>query len=375
MPILWIFAILAVLAIAGYLVGRQRALSSANGSVRDLHSLPIYYGLNVALTTLVPAFGILILWILLQPIVIDSQVSGSIPAEAIPEGSNLSLVMADVRRVANGLDVAVREGALSAEQASNIRSEFTNIRDRLATIGVALGSDVNAPVLRAAQLYRSLSSYGGIAMAVVVLAAALAGFGISSMMTNRDFRARNIVERGVMALLILAASIAILTTAGIVLSMLFETFNFFGQYEWTHFFFSLTWSPSFQGESELGIVPLLWGTLYISFIALLVAVPVGLYAAIYLSEYASKSVRGIAKPAIEILAGIPTIVYGLFALITIGPLLRDYFSGPLGLGDSSSSVMTAGIVMGIMLIPFVSSLSDDIINAVPQAMRDGSFGL
>ncbi|MEM9197168.1 MAG: phosphate ABC transporter permease subunit PstC, partial [Pseudomonadota bacterium] len=110
-------------------------------------------------------------------------------------------------------------------------------------------------------------------------------------------------------------------------------------------------------------------------IALLVAVPVGLYAAIYLSEYASKSVRGIAKPAIEILAGIPTIVYGLFALITIGPLLRDYFSGPLGLGDSSSSVMTAGIVMGIMLIPFVSSLSDDIINAVPQAMRDGSFGL
>ncbi|NNK66819.1 MAG: phosphate ABC transporter permease subunit PstC, partial [Rhodobacteraceae bacterium] len=118
-----------------------------------------------------------------------------------------------------------------------------------------------------------------------------------------------------------------------------------------------------------------WGTLYISFIALLVAVPIGLFAAIYMSEYASPRMRAVAKPLIEILAGIPTIVYGLFALITVGPLLRDYFAMPMGLGESASSVATAGVVMGIMLIPFVSSLSDDIINAVPQAMRDGSFGL
>ncbi len=119
----------------------------------------------------------------------------------------------------------------------------------------------------------------------------------------------------------------------------------------------------------------MWGTLYVSFLALLVAVPLGLMIAIYLAEYASKPLRAFAKPAIEVLAGIPTIVYGLFALITVGPFLRDYIASPLGLGSSSSSVLTAGLVMGIMLIPFVSSLSDDIINAVPQSMRDGSYGL
>jgi phosphate transport system permease protein len=157
--------------------------------------------------------------------------------------------------------------------------------------------------------------------------------------------------------------------------MLFETANFFQQYSWRAFFFGTEWSPDFRGNSQLAILPLLWGTLYISLIALIVAVPIGLFAAIYLSEYASSGVRAIAKPAIEILAGIPTIVYGLFALITVGPMLRDWFAQPLGLGASSSSVMTAGLVMGIMLIPFVSSLSDDIINAVPQSMRDGSYGL
>jgi phosphate transport system permease protein len=141
------------------------------------------------------------------------------------------------------------------------------------------------------------------------------------------------------------------------------------------FFFGTVWNPQFRGGSDLGILPLLWGTLYVSFIALLFAVPIGLMAAIYLAEYASQGVRAVAKPAIEVLAGIPTIVYGLFALITVGPLLRDYLAEPLGLGTSSSSVLTAGLVMGIMLIPFVSSLSDDVINAVPQAMRDGSYGL
>ncbi len=157
--------------------------------------------------------------------------------------------------------------------------------------------------------------------------------------------------------------------------MLFETGNFFSQYSWTHFFFGTEWTPRFSGNSELGMLPLLWGTLYVSLIALAVSVPIGLFAAIYLSEYATPGVRAVAKPAIEVLAGIPTIVYGLFALITVGPLLRDYFAGPLGFGDSSRSVMTAGLVMGIMLIPFVSSLSDDIINAVPQSLRDGSYGL
>ena len=208
-----------------------------------------------------------------------------------------------------------------------------------------------------------------------IIAAAAAGFLFSILRISPEFRARSHAEGWIKFLLIAASTIAILTTVGIVLSMLFETRNFFSQYDWRDFLFSTEWSPNFRGDSALGILPLLWGTLYISFIALAFAVPVGLFAAIYLSEYASPRMRAVAKPAIEVLAGIPTIVYGLFALITVGPLLRDFFAAPMGFGTSASSVMTAGLVMGIMLIPFVSSLSDDIINAVPQAMRDGSLGL
>ncbi|ARC37445.1 phosphate ABC transporter permease subunit PstC [Paracoccus yeei] len=212
-------------------------------------------------------------------------------------------------------------------------------------------------------------------LAGVALILAAAGMAWSLSRTAPDFRARNVVETFVRFLLILCSSIAILTTAGIVLSMLFETGHFFQQYPWQDFLFGTTWSPRFGGGSQLGILPLVWGTLYISLIALAVSIPIGLFAAIYMSEYASPRLRSIAKPAIEVLAGIPTIVYGLFALITVGPMLRDYFAQPLGLGSSGSSVMTAGLVMGIMLIPFVSSLSDDIINAVPQSLRDGALGL
>ena len=218
-------------------------------------------------------------------------------------------------------------------------------------------------------------------MAILVAAVALAGLAVAFARTHKGFRARNAVEQGMLALLVLCASIAILTTVGIVLSMLFETLHFFRMHPWTDFFFGPTWAPNFRGDSELSILPLLWGTLYISFVALLVAVPIGLFAAVYLSEYAGKTVRAIAKPLLEILAGIPTIVYGLFALLTVGPMLARVFGGGeaglLGVDwmAGATSVLTAGLVMGIMLIPFVSSLSDDIINAVPQAMRDGSLGL
>lgn len=210
---------------------------------------------------------------------------------------------------------------------------------------------------------------------IILIGLAVTGFVLALLRISTTFRARKASEGWIMGLLIFASTIAVLTTVGIVLSMVSETLNFFGQYDFRDFFFSTTWSPNFRGDSDLGIIPLIWGTLYISFIALVFAVPTGLFAAIYLSEYAGSRLRSVAKPLIEILAGIPTIVYGLFALVTVGPLLRDYFAEPMGLGQSASSVMTAGLVMGIMLIPFVSSLSDDIINAVPQAMRDGSLGL
>ena len=285
MPVTWTFLIVVVLAIAGYLLARTRAVSTAGGDSRRLHSRPGYYGWNAALWTAVPAVVVIALWRFFQP-------------------------------------------------------------------------DLNRELL--------------FAVAMVLAALGLIG---SLMRTRPEMRARNIVEDFIQGALIVCSSIAILTTLGIALSMLFETGAFFRQYPWHDFFFGTTWSPRFGGGSRLGMLPLLWGTMYVSLIALIVSIPVGLFAAIYLSEYASHHVRAIAKPAIEVLAGIPTIVYGLFALVTVGPLLRDWIAQPMGLGNSGSSVMTAGLVMGIMLIPFVSSLSDDIINAVPQSLRDGALAL
>lgn len=208
-----------------------------------------------------------------------------------------------------------------------------------------------------------------------IVGAGAAGLFVLLATTRGDTRARNRVEALIKAALIGCSVIAIATTLGIILSLVFETNEFFRQYQWTNFFFGTVWRPDFRGNSDLGFLPLLWGTLYVSAIALAVAVPIGLFAAIYMSEYASSRLRSVAKPLIELLAGIPTIVYGLFALITVGPLLRDWIASPLGFGQSGASVMTAGLVMGVMIIPFVSSLSDDIINAVPQSLRDGSLGL
>ncbi|TYB81123.1 phosphate ABC transporter permease subunit PstC [Maritimibacter fusiformis] len=239
----------------------------------------------------------------------------------------------------------------------------------------AVGSFAALSLVRSIGLRQGVETLSVRSIFWLVLSVAAIGCIDAILRSSAGFRARVASEAWIKSLLIAASAIAILTTIGILWSMLFEATQFFRQYDWRDFLFSTDWAPNFRGNSALGILPLLWGTLYVSFIALAFAVPVGLFAAIYLSEYAGQRMRSVAKPMIEILAGIPTIVYGLFALITVGPLLRDHFAQPLGLGDSASSVMTAGLVMGIMLIPFVSSLSDDIINSVPQAMRDGSLAL
>jgi phosphate transport system permease protein len=376
MPLLWILIALLVLAVLGYWLGRSRALASAGGDNRKLHSLPFYYGATAALFTLVPALLVLAVWLVVQPMVIEGRVAARLAPAAAADETALALAMTDVRRVAEGLETAVDAGALSREEMRALDTGETDVRALLADLGVALGAEVSPEVLAAAQDYRRLTRTGNLWRGILVLAVGLAGFALALLRAHKDRRARNTVETGVRALLILAASIAILTTLGIVLSLIFNTIEFFRLYPAAEFFLGTTWSPSFGGGSELGILPLLWGTLYISLIALAVAVPLGLFAAIYLSEYAGRRVRAFAKPLIEVLAGIPTIVYGLFALLTVGPLLMQVF-GRDGLGwmDAASSVMTAGLVMGIMLIPFVSSLSDDIINAVPQSLRDGSLGL
>ncbi len=375
MSVLTTFVALAVLAIAAWLMARHRALAWVQGNPRLLHSLPAYYGWYAALSVLLPALFALVVWLILQPIVVESRVSAQLPAALVADATRAELTMADVRRVAGGLDAAVAQGVLSGEAANGLGAAETDVRGLLASVGVALGGEVSPEVLTAAQDYRAQSHWGAAGRTLVALALAVLGLFWGVSRARGDFRARNRVEQVVLALLMTASSIAILTTVGIVWSMVSETFDFFSKYPIQDFFFSLTWSPNFRGGSDLGILPLVWGTMYITLVSMLVAVPIGLFAAIYLAEYASKPVRNWVKPLIEIIAGIPTVVFGIFALITVGPALRDWFAAPLGLGNSGSSVMTAGIVIGILNIPFISSLSDDIINAVPQSLRDGSLGL
>ncbi|MDA7424284.1 phosphate ABC transporter permease subunit PstC [Thalassococcus lentus] len=379
MPVLWLFLIVIGLGATGYFVGRTRAFGVVGGDRRLLHSLPSYYGWNALIKTVFPAFGVMIVWLIAQPMLINNSISQMIPETEIAEGSSLGLALAEVRRTAEGLDRAIEAGVIEMAMADDPQADVTVITQQLKDAGQIVTSDITRPVLLAAQQYRQTSATATLYMAIAVIAVAFAGMFWGLSQISAKFRARNTVEKAVLAILIAAASIAILTTLGIVLSLIFNTVEFFRLYPAMEFFTSLKWAPSFSGRggaSELGILPLLWGTIYISFVALLVAVPIGLFAAVYLSEYASKPVRSVAKPMLEVLAGIPTIVYGLFALLTIGPILMTAFGDDtVGWMQGQRAVMTAGIAMGIMLIPFVSSLSDDIINAVPQSMRDGSYGL
>ncbi|MEZ5731163.1 MAG: phosphate ABC transporter permease subunit PstC [Paracoccaceae bacterium] len=370
-----LLAVILALAVAGYVFGVRRARASSGGDTRRLHSLTGYHGQAIFLFTAVPSLLFVALWLLIQPVVIDARVSGMLTAADIPDGGSLGLVMSDVRRIADGLNAVARDGALQDGDLAALGSDLGDVRVRLGSVGVALAADVRPNVFDTAIRYRQLGNSGRLTLTVLSVALAIAGLLLSLRRISADFRARNVSEGFVKSLFIASSFVAVLTTFGIVASLLIESVHFFRLYPIGEFLFSLTWNPQFRGGSELGIWPLLWGTLYVSLVALLFSVPVGLLSAIYLSEYATKRFRSMVKPAIEVLAGIPTIVYGLFALITVGPFLRDYFAQPMGLGSSSSSVLPAGLVMGIMLVPFVSSLSDDIINAVPQSLRDGSFGL
>ncbi len=375
MSLTLVATLIAVLAVAAFVLCRRRALSSAGGDIRQLHSLPGYYGWHGALMVAIPSLLLLVVWLIVQPLVIESRLHGYFPEDQIQTDADRTLIMDDVRRVAAGIDVAVAQGALTATQAQDLDTQFTNVRDRLAEVGVALGADVSPAVLVAAQDYRALATVGSLGRALLVLIVAASGLIYAVSVTTKDFRARNRVEMVIYGLLILASLIAILTTVGIVMSLLTESARFFTMYPWHDFLFGLTWNPQFQGNSSFGLIPLLWGTLYISLVSMIVSIPLGLYTAIYLSEYANARVRSVVKPLIEVIAGIPTVVFGLFALVTVGPFIRDWFAQPLGLGNSGASVMTAGIVIGVLNIPFISSLADDIMNAVPQSLRDASYGL
>ena len=380
MPLLWLITIVIILSAVGFIFGRSKAWTlTKDGTVR-LHSLPVYYGANTALKAIVPGFFLVVIWLITQPLIVSNVVSGMIPSDAISAGSSRGLVLSEIRRTADGIDLAISTNVLN--DAIIAEGNLETITDALKEAGAVVTSNITETILDAALEHRSLETAGDVAMSIVPIALTLGGLFWGIREATPDFRARNSVETGVKYLLIGASLIAILTTLGIILSLVFNTIEFFRLYPASDFFFGTEWAPSFSGRggaSKLGVLPLIWGTFYISIVALIVAVPIGLFSAIYLSEYASPRVRSIAKPLLEVLAGIPTIVYGLFALLTVGPLLVSVFGegGVLGVSwqGGGRAVMTAGLVMGIMLIPFVSSLSDDIINAVPQSLRDGSYGL
>jgi phosphate transport system permease protein len=343
--------VIVALSVLGYQLGRARSLRLVGGphGTRNLHSLPAYYGVLTALCCALPALLVVIAWH-----AVDQRIINAITVAHLPQDvrslskSQVDLLLSDVRNVV--------AGNVSADQAS--------------------------PVVRgAAKEYSALESKDRLAMTAVVLAAALAGGILVWLRINPALRARNEVERVTRALLLLSSLIAVLTTVGIALSVLYEAMRFFRMVPLPEFLFGTHWSPQMAIRADqvgasgaFGAIPLFTGTLLIAVIAMVVAVPVGLYAAIYLSEYADRRLRAVAKPVIEILAGIPTVVYGFFAALIVGPMLRDS-GAAFGVSVSSESALAAGLVMGVMIVPFVSSLADDMITAVPQALRDGSYAL
>jgi phosphate transport system permease protein len=343
--------ILLALSTCGYYVGRSRAFAVAGNAanIKNLHSRPTYYGFLTALWCGIPTLLLFGFWLAFESSIITHLVVADLPQAMrnLPE-ARLNLIVNDIRNLVSG----------------NIVS-----------------AEINPVMQAAADHYRSLQATSNAALAVVTISMAIVGLVIVRAKITPVLRARNAVEQAIKYILIVCSTIAIFTTIGIVLSVLYESVRFFKVVPIAEFLFGIEWSPQMAIRSDqvgssgaFGAVPVFVGTALISGIAMCVAVPIGLMSAIYLSEYANRKFRAVAKPLIEILAGIPTVVYGFFAALTVAPFIRN--SGHvLGLGVSSESALAAGLVMGIMIIPFVSSLSDDFINAVPQALRDGAYSL
>ena len=329
--------------------GRSLAIAGPLGGIRKLHSLPSYYGMHVALWCALPSLAILGLWIIFDGPIINSLVIGSVAADIIPiDTASYNLLLNKVSNLADG--ILPRTG----------RSDS---------------------LLDAADHMQSLQLISQWALTALSFVLSTMGLFWGWSKISAEFRARPVVERVIQNLLLASACMAIFTTLGIVLSVLFESIQFFRSVPIYDFVFGLDWSPQTAiredqvgSSGSFGAVPLFVGTLLVSAVAMVIAVPVGLMSAIYLAEYASKNVRNFAKPALEVLAGIPTVVYGFFAALTVAPFLRD-LGNSFGVSVSSESALAAGGVMGIMIIPFISSLADDVITSVPQSMRDGSLAM
>ncbi|MDT0507802.1 phosphate ABC transporter permease subunit PstC [Novosphingobium sp. MMS21-SN21R] len=337
------------LSLLGWLAARSRAWAFRRADPKArLHSLPNFHGWYVALWIGVPALLFAALWSVISPMLITAHVMADPAATMLPAfGFERETLLAEARSVAQGNAFGVFNA------------------DAQALVG---------PYRTAITLYDSIGL-------VVTILVAFAGGAFAFLRLKPNFTARTRVERSVMALLLIASLVAVLTTIGIIASLVFETVRFFGMVSPIDFLFGTHWSPDPMSSGlpdgkDYGAIPLFWGTIYIgAIIAMLVAIPLGLMSAIFLTQYASNGVRKVVKPLLEILAGVPTVVYGYFAALTVAPLVRDAAQA-IGISSASTeSAVAAGLVMGVMIIPFVSSMADDSIAAVPQAMRDGSLAM
>lgn len=342
------------LGLVGWLSARARANTFRRAAVSEgagarLHSLPSYHGWFVALAALVPSALFAVVWSAVSPPLVLARVLATSAAGKLPAfGMQRDAILAEAHDLATG--------AMQAGFNPLSRTLVPAFRD-------------------------ALDFYGSIGIAVTLLLGFTCG-AIAFLRLAPSFRARTAVERIVMGALLLASLVAILTTLGILASLMFETWRFFSMVSPLDFLLGTHWSPdpmasvSAGTEDRYGALPLFWGTIYIgAVIAMIVAIPLGMMSAIYLTQYASPALRKWLKPLLEILAGVPTVVYGYFAALTVAPAIRDLAQAAGIASASSESALAAGIVMGIMIIPFVSSMADDSIAAVPQAMRDGSLAM
>ena len=355
-----LFVVILVGMAVVYNLGRSRSLSIADrlGGIKYLHSLPFYYGTQAALWCAIPCIFILALWLGFDDIIIRQIILQHLPPEQLNlPPQELKLLLNTIENIASGISTL------------NASPEMMAVADRVASLK------------KTSQLLLTVIIFCGLIL--------LGAFGWVKI--KQEYRARNVVERVFMVFLLTCSTLAVFTTVGIVFSVIFESIRFFDMVPLNEFLFGVHWSPQMAIRADqvgssgaFGAIPLFTGTMLISAIAMLIAVPTGLMTAIYLSEYASNRMRAIVKPLLEILAGIPTVVYGFFAALTVAPMIKNtlgglelsliaFSIGPLDV--SGESALAAGIVMGVMIIPFVSSLSDDVINAVPQSLRDGSYGL
>jgi phosphate transport system permease protein len=339
------FTILALLVVAGFIIGSGRARNVRDGGA--LHSLPAYHGLFIAAAVLTAMMMIYMIGAPLASHYVVSQGLAAFDPSAVSEQLQRDAALRDIQSV-----IAGSYQGEASEQLRNAAAAYSTA---------------------ASLAYWGLNGFGAIAG----IAAVLWGLG----RVSPEFRARNQFEHFVKYVLFACAGVAVLTTVGIVLSVLFEALHFFSKVSPIDFLFGLQWSPQTALRADqvgasgtFGIVPLIIGTLLITVIAMLVAGPLGLFSAIYMAEYATPKIRAVVKPILEVLAGIPTVVLGFFAALTVAPLIRSTGQS-LGLDVASESALAAGLVMGMMIIPFVSSLSDDVINAVPQSLRDGSYAM